>query len=212
MQFSIVCLVALLALSAPVTAAAQPAPAPVAASIDPAEVADFRDAVEDMYLLYLQAFILGDEDKVLSAQLRAEAMAADEALYPVARKLVAGGYWRMDNRDGKADRALWKYIDRHEDMELMGQILPDVKPVAQGGNIYNMDYAEAYDTWLLKTTGKQRYATQTTCAKPNDCTFLPLEEPDHVDERRAAIGITTTAADALYRLNHPVIYYNPPAK
>ena len=184
--------------------AAALAAAPVA--VEPADIAAFRSGAEDMSRLYLLAMVSEGGDKV---RLGAEADAADARLHTLAEKLVDAGYWRMDNRDPKLDRALWAYIVRHKDMAMLGQALPNVKTIANGGSIYNLDYAEAYDQWALQSSGRQRYGTQTACGAPHECAFLPMEDPDHVDARRAAIGVDTPAAQALDRLNHPVIFAAP---
>jgi hypothetical protein len=59
------------------------------------------------------------------------------------------------------------------------------------------DYAYLYDRITLKLTGKQRYATQFRCSE-GKMQPRPLEQPDQVDELRAAMQLPPLAEYAQF--------------
>lgn len=115
------------------------------------------------------------------------------------KKLIPKDGWFKKSiwGDKAADAAF--YIAQHagNDLELMRMALARQEPLLASGEVDPFNYARMYDRVALFFDHKpQRYGTQFTCRdgvfQPND-----MEDPEHVDERRKAIGLTTTAAENL---------------
>lgn len=114
----------------------------------------------------------------------------------VFKKLIPKEGWfnRSVWGDQAADAAF--YIVQHSgDPELRRMALARMKPLLASGEVAPFNYARLYDRVALFFDHKpQRYGTQFTC---RNAVLQPdgIEDPTHVDERRKAIGLTTTAAE-----------------
>lgn len=89
-----------------------------------------------------------------------------------------------------------------KDKPLMRQALNLAAPLMQKGDLSRSDYALLTDRVLLGEGKKQIYGSQLT-GKSGHLVVQPLEDPAHVDERRAAMGLMPLATyiaqtDAFY--------------
>ena len=74
------------------------------------------------------------------------------------------------------------------------QVLTILEPLAAKGETNPKKYAYLYDRVASsfaepKERKLQRYGTQGMCSGPGTWEPLPVEDPDKLDERRAAIGL-----------------------
>lgn len=109
----------------------------------------------------------------------------------------------MIPREGWFKRSKWGtkaadgafYVAQHAGPELMRLALARLEPLLASGEVDPFNYARMYDRVAVFYDHRpQRYGTQFTC---RDGAWQPydIEDPVHVDERRKAIGLTTTAAE-----------------
>lgn len=82
-----------------------------------------------------------------------------------------------------------------DDPDLMHEGLRRMTPFVGTGEIDDGTYALLYDRVAVDFDHKpQRYGTQMTC-KDGHWQIPPIEDPDHVDARRKAIGLMMSEAD-----------------
>lgn len=113
---------------------------------------------------------------------------ADDTAY--LRKLVADVGWIDAERFGRqaADTAF--LIAQHSgDLPLMRAALPELEKDVRAGRLAAEDFALLYDRIQILGGGKQRYGTQIAENEAGESVVWRLEDPDRVDERRAAIGL-----------------------
>jgi hypothetical protein len=77
------------------------------------------------------------------------------------------------------------------DMNWMHDVLKRIEPLVAQGEFPGRYYALLYDRLALYYDGKlQRYGSQVTC-KDHRWAVDRLEDPEHVNERRKAVGLST---------------------
>lgn len=76
----------------------------------------------------------------------------------------------------------------------MERCLKLMEPLAANGEVNNKNVAYLTDRLLLYRKLPQRYGTQWQLVD-GDYIPQPIEDPEHVDERRAAMGLNTLAQD-----------------
>lgn len=126
---------------------------------------------------------------------------ADNTAY--LRGLVQDVGWIDAERFGRAAADAAFLIAQHGgDLQLMRAALPEIEKDVRAGRLDPQDFALLYDRIQIFGGGKQRYGTQI--AEDDDGMVVwRLEDPDHVDERRAAIGLGPLA-DYLRRFDGEV--------
>jgi len=99
----------------------------------------------------------------------------------------------------EASQNAWLLV-QHADMDasFQRQVLAILEPLAAKGETNPKNFAYLYDRVAsnFKNPAErkpQRYGTQGMCSGPGTWEPLPIEEPDKVDERRAAIGLEPMA-------------------
>ncbi|WP_454713757.1 DUF6624 domain-containing protein [Caulobacter segnis] len=85
-------------------------------------------------------------------------------------------------------------IVQHADLDLWRRFVPVLEPLVAKGEVKGSEYALMFDRLALKEGRPQRYGSQLTC-KDGKFVVDTLEDPDHVDERRKAMGFDTTLAE-----------------
>lgn len=108
-------------------------------------------------------------------------------------------WFRISIFGRKADGQAW-IIVQHADLDPsfqkdVLQVLESLYPI---GETSSANYAYLYDriaaSW--NDTSKrtlQRYGTQGSCTGPGAWKPIPMEDPDHIDERRAKMGMSSMA-------------------
>lgn len=79
---------------------------------------------------------------------------------------------------------------QHADLEIQQQYLPMMREAAEKGDANGADLALLEDRVALRMGKKQIYGTQIgRDLETGEFYLMPLDDPDNVDERRAAVGL-----------------------
>ncbi|HND87649.1 MAG TPA: hypothetical protein PK971_04935 [Saprospiraceae bacterium] len=99
------------------------------------------------------------------------------------------GWVGRDLIGSRANQAIFLVI-QHADQKTQEHYLPMMREAAQKGNASLSSLALLEDRVALGQGNKQVYGSQIGYDKATDKSYvLPLDDPDHVDERRAAMGL-----------------------
>ncbi|MBK7074125.1 MAG: hypothetical protein IPH44_17655 [Myxococcales bacterium] len=123
------------------------------------------------------------------------------------KEIVAAGGWPGRAQVGEdGAHAAWLLV-QHADLDLpfQKQCLALMEPMATTGDVAAIDVAYLHDRVAVAEGRPQRYGTQFG----DDREPRPIEDPDHVDARRAAIGMPSMAE---YRAMMTQMYGPPPPK
>lgn len=83
-------------------------------------------------------------------------------------------------------------VIQHADQGTQEKYLPVVTKAMEDGNLPSRQYAMFFDRLLLRQGKRQVYGTQLAMSKESKAPYvLPLEDPEHVDARRAQMGLNT---------------------
>jgi len=91
----------------------------------------------------------------------------------------------MVGKDGVG--AAWT-LSQHADPPFLHRVLPMMKKSVDAGELPGGLYATSLDRTLIQDKQKQVYGSQFD-TQNGHCQPLPMEDPDHVDDRRKAIGL-----------------------
>jgi hypothetical protein len=120
--------------------------------------------------------------------LASKVAAVDAKNSGALRAAIAKWDWPANDVVGEdGAHAAWllaQHADR--DLPLQKQVLAKMEPLVQRGLVSASDYAYLYDRVAVAEHHRQRYGTQFDGTEP-----LPIEDPDHVDARRRAVGLST---------------------
>jgi hypothetical protein len=89
-----------------------------------------------------------------------------------------------------AARGMWLLV-QHFELADQDQYLPLIEKAVARKEAFPQDFAYLLDRVRLMHGQKQVYGTQYITLKEGECIRAPLEDPDHVDERRKSIGLPT---------------------
>lgn len=132
----------------------------------------------------------------LSAALEQEECLNSHALSSWLKADVARRGWLTPSRDGKAAASAAWLITQHADHDLDFQkdVLSRLERLLPSGDLDRTHYAYLWDRVALNEYRPQRYGTQTKACVAGKVEYQPMEDPDHVDARRADMGMGTLAA------------------
>lgn len=110
--------------------------------------------------------------------------------------MPATGWFTHPPYSGKAVDAAFLIVQHAvNDPDLMRDVLKRMEPLVKTGQARGESYALLYDRVSLQFDHKpQRYGSQMLC-RDGKWQPQPLEDPEHVDERRKAMGFTDTEAE-----------------
>jgi hypothetical protein len=134
-----------------------------------------------------------------SDEMWSEIIAHDVANQRALKEIIAREGWITRTRFGaKASHAAFTVVQHSEnDPDLMRSTLALLGPLAAKGEVDGNDYARLYDRVALEFDHKpQRYGSQLEC-QSGVWRSRALEDPEHVDERRRAVGLKETEAELL---------------
>lgn len=137
-----------------------------------------------------------DERQAASSAMWAPIMAMDDRLLAELLPLIPEeGWFRRDIYGDRASKVAFLII-QHSDVEQWRRFVPILEPLALAGEIDGQDYGLMYDRLAVTEGRPQRYGTQMTCKGGRwVIDYENLEDPDHADERRAAMGFVGTLAE-----------------
>jgi hypothetical protein len=82
---------------------------------------------------------------------------------------------------------------QHADSAFMAQCLPLMERAVTAGQAFGKDYVYLLDRVRMQQGKPQVYGTQFTFAADGQLVLHPIEDAEHVDERRRAIGLPPMA-------------------
>src|SRR5678810_310675 len=88
--------------------------------------------------------------------------------------------------------AAWLLV-QHADSAFMAQCLPLMERAVAAGEASRTDYVYLLDRVRMQQGKPQVYGTQFTLAADGQLVLYPIEDAEHVDERRRAIGLPPMA-------------------
>jgi hypothetical protein len=88
--------------------------------------------------------------------------------------------------------AAW-LLAQHADSSFMAQCLPLMERAVAAGEASPKDYAYLLDRVRMNQGKPQVYGTQFTSGADGKLVLYPVEDAEHVDERRRAVGLESMA-------------------
>lgn len=129
------------------------------------------------------------EKAAARAAIWAEIKPIDDANLKALLAMLPPEGWFTISKYGKAGSTAAFFIVQHSDISQWSRFVPVLETFVARGEVRGGDYALMYDRLALHDGRPQRYGSQMTCKGGK---YVPdrLEDPDHVDERRATLGMT----------------------
>lgn len=126
-----------------------------------------------------------------------DGVAADATNREWLRQVVGRqGWFTIDRYGADADRAAWLIVQHSDaDLAFKRQMITLIEPLALKGQSRKEAFPSMYDRWAAAAHEPQRFGLQGVCKAKGVWEPLPIEDPDHVDERRKQYGISTTFAE-----------------
>lgn len=140
-----------------------------------------------------------DQRRAATDAMWSEITTHDLADQKALKEIVARDGWITRTKFGpKASHAAFAIVQHAvNDPGLMRTTLALLEPLAAKGQVDGNDYARMYDRVALEFDHRpQRYGTQLEC-RGGAWTPRALEDPEHVDERRRAVGLRSTEAQLI---------------
>ena len=127
----------------------------------------------------------------LSAGLYKRLRKLDRRNSRALRKMMPASGWFDDVRFGPdAARAAWFIVQHSPDKEFQALALARMTPKGGETAKWRSDYALLYDRVRMGRGEPQRFGSQGQC-RDGKVRIYSLEDPNHVDERRAKFGLST---------------------
>ena len=119
----------------------------------------------------------------------------DEANLIVFKALLARWGWFPQKEWGEeADLHGWLLVQHADnDLPFQKKVLAILEPLVKSGESDPSRFAYLYDRVAVNDRRLQRYGTQGFCTGPGKWTPRPIEDPEHVDEKRHAVGLPPMA-------------------
>jgi hypothetical protein len=105
------------------------------------------------------------------------------------------GWFDISRYGEEASQAAWLIV-QHADFDpaWQKQVAAELEPRVRRGDMQGKWYAYLVDRIAVNGQALQSYGTQGRCAGPADWQPLPVDDPQRLDERRAAVGLEPIAA------------------
>ena len=125
-------------------------------------------------------------------------------------EIIKGYGWPGSRLVGEEAAQAAFLILQHSDLQHQEKYLPLLKEAAKKGEARAADAAMLEDRILVREGKKQLYGTQVSFGPETGGKLVlnPVEDEEHVDERRAAVGLMPLAE----YLKHFGIDYKPPVR
>lgn len=102
----------------------------------------------------------------------------------------ANGWPRLSREGVKMAGDAWLLIQHADhDVAFQREVLPLLEALLPSKDVAPQGYALLYDRVMTADKRPQRYGTQGHCTGEATWEPLPVEDPDHLDERRAQMGL-----------------------
>jgi uncharacterized protein DUF6624 len=121
-------------------------------------------------------------------------MRAIDAKHTARMKAVVAQYgWPGRSLVGDdGTHAAWLLV-QHADVSFMAQCLPLMERAVSAGEASPKDYAYLLDRVRMNQGKPQVYGTQFTSGADGKLVLHPIDDPEHVDKRRRAVGLPSMA-------------------
>ena len=116
----------------------------------------------------------------------------DEANQTALLAMLPPDGWFYASKYGKEASNAAFLIVQHSNVELWRRFTPVLEKLAKTGEVQGGQFALMYDRLALAEGRMQRYGSQMRC-EGGKYVPSPLEDPEHVDQRRAEFGMTPYA-------------------
>ena len=129
----------------------------------------------------------------ISAETVAKMQAVDARHTSRMREIVAKQGWPGRSLVGDdGSHAAWLLV-QHADSAFMAQCLPLMERAVAAGEAFAKDYVYLLDRVRMQQGKPQLYGTQFTSAADGQLVLHPIEDAEHVDERRRSVGLPSMA-------------------
>jgi len=132
-----------------------------------------------------------------------DAVAADLRSRQWLKAAVARRGWFTIDRDGADADFGALLIVQHADADLAfkHEMLVLLEPLALAGRSRTSSFPQMYERWAVAAKAPQRFGLNGACKGPGVWEPYPVEDPDHVDERRAAFGMKQSLAEHVKQMS-----------
>lgn len=113
------------------------------------------------------------------------------------KPVIARRGWFTISRDGaEADKAA-QLIVQHADADVTfkGEMIALMEPLVEAGESDRGFFPYMYDRWAAQAGKPLRFGFQGACKSKGVWEPLPIEDPEHLDERRRRYGVTRSFAE-----------------
>ncbi|MDE2293038.1 MAG: hypothetical protein KGL53_13225 [Elusimicrobia bacterium] len=108
--------------------------------------------------------------------------------------LAVHGWFTIDAFGPQADQDAWLLVQHADhDVAFQEEVLARLEALLPSGGTRPHNYAYLFDRVAVARDRPQRYGTQGRCVGKGLWEPDPMEEPERVDERRAAVGLPPMA-------------------
>ncbi|MEM5516878.1 DUF6624 domain-containing protein [Henriciella sp. AS95] len=173
-----------------------------------ADIAAAQRSISDLWLrdqIARQAYVaLNTEDRT-GAEFwgwrlaTANTVLVDEEATALMKDLLETYDWIDRDRFGrKISEHAWLLVQHADDHpEFQALALSRMQPFLETGGVKGSNYAYLWDRVAINTGERQRYGTQPVwvCNEDGTLNLHPMEDPENVDARRAAIGMRGMQAE-----------------
>lgn len=168
---------------------------------DDPEIAAVQSEVNDLFRrdqAARQVYIGSQTDDTSGSEFWARRLAyslatdADNQSTAFMLKTIEQYDWIDTHRFGeKTAHQAWLLVQHADDYpDLQRTVLARMEPYLADGGVSKQDYAYLWDRVAVNRGEKQRYGTQPDWeCKDGKLVLMPLEDPEHVDTRRAEMGL-----------------------
>jgi hypothetical protein len=115
----------------------------------------------------------------------------------VVEEVLAKYGWLSGDEVGENGNDALFLVIQHAYLKTQEKYLPMMREAVKKGNARPSTLAMLEDRILLRQGKKQIYGSQITSDKNGNQVVRPIENPDQVDQRRAAVGLEPLADYAL---------------
>ncbi len=137
-----------------------------------------------------------DQRQAANDALWAPVTAMDHRLTAKLLKMVPSKGWFLQSVYGRQGAGAAFLIIQHSELEHWRRFVPVLEPLVATGEVEGQSYGLMYDRLAINEGRPQRYGTQMSCVDGRWVIDREnLEDPEHAEERRAAMGFPWTLAE-----------------
>ena len=135
--------------------------------------------------------------RLYRAIVSADAVAADQHSREWLKPVIARRGWFKISQDGSAADKAAQLIVQHADADIAfkGQMIALLEPLVEAGESDRGFFPSMYDRWAAQAGKPLRFGFQGACNVKGVWEPLPIEDPEHLDERRRRYGVKQSFAE-----------------